>query len=133
MYVHQCTRFDPRKEEEWEMTSAPLYSPATISPLSAIRPARQGLAATPSSRPVFSVNKKFLGSGLGKSDRKSDDLVSILRFTKQIFSPKNGECIGDFYSNLCYKDRKSLLTLVFKKKILFFSLKRVENCRKLLL
>lgn len=72
------TRGKLKQDNEWAMTSLPLYSPVTISPVSNNRPARSGLAVNPSNRPIFSVNKKLLGSGVGpKTDRKSDDLTGL--------------------------------------------------------
>ena len=83
------------------MTSPPLFSPATISPISGLRPARSGLAANPANRPVFSVSRKMIGgSGLGpKSDRKSDDLTVLdgsHRLKVEEYSDDDDEYYDDF-------------------------------------
>jgi len=82
------------------MTSPPLFSPATISPSSVIRQ-RTGLAANPSNRPVFSINKKLIsGSGLGpKSDRKLDDLSGLdgsQRIKVEEYAEDDDEYYDDF-------------------------------------
>lgn len=94
-------RQDNADDDAWAMTSPPLFSPATVSPITGIRPARSGLAANPANRPVFSVGRKLIGgSGLGpKSDRKSDDLAGLdgsHRLKVEEYADEDGDYYDDF-------------------------------------